>query len=79
MGQAQPNTHQKMAASIHGIFAQGQGIQVSSAQAETVVEMKLWLAAIANGQLRITDTAQPVTPDLPPKIPEGANDGAPTN
>ena len=49
--------HQQMAAQIHGVFSNGAGVQVSSAQAERVVEMKLWLAAIANGQLRILDTA----------------------
>lgn len=52
----QVDGHQQMASRIHQIFAQGQGVQVSSAQAEAVVEIKLWLAAIANGQLRIIDT-----------------------
>lgn len=55
--QAPADGHQQMAARIHGVFAQGAGVQVSSAQAEAVVEMKLWLAAIANGQLRILDQA----------------------
>lgn len=55
--QAPADGHQQMAARIHGVFANGAGVQVSSAQAEAVVEMKLWLAAIANGQLRILDTA----------------------
>jgi len=73
--QAPADGHQQMAARIHGVFATGQGVQVSSAQAEAVVEMKLWLAAIANGQLKIIDTAtlQPV-----PKG-EGEGDGAPPN
>ena len=67
--QPQPaaDAHQQMAARIHGVFAQGQGVQVSSAQAEAVVEMKLWLAAIANGQLVLTDTAVPPAPPVPVK------------
>jgi hypothetical protein len=69
--QQQMDGHQQMAAKIHSVFAQGQGVQVSSAQAEQIVEMKLWLAAIANGQLKIVDLAatgsMPVAdPDTPP-------------
>lgn len=71
--QAPVDGHQQMAARIHGVFATGAGVQVSSAQAEAVVEMKLWLAAIANGQLKITDTAASpappaVVPDIPPAV-----------
>jgi hypothetical protein len=76
-----------MAAGIHAIFSQGQGVPVSSAHAEKVVEMKLWLAAIANGQLKIIDTAQakkPIGEPLPlfdEKPPEGlgGDDGAETH
>ncbi len=66
--QQQVDGHQQMAARIHSVFAQGQGVQVSSAQAEAVVEMKLWLAAIANGQLRILDmaAAQQAAGETPP-------------
>jgi len=61
--QVQPDGHQQMALRIHQIFSQGQGVQVSSAQAEAVVELKLWLAAIVNGQLKIVDTApKPAAP-----------------
>jgi len=60
--QKQPDGHQQMAMRIHQIFSQGQGVQVSSAQAEAVVELKLWLAAIANGQLVVVDTAKQVKP-----------------
>lgn len=69
--QAQPQVdgHQQMAARIHGVFATGAGVQVSSAQAEAVVEMKLWLAAIANGQLKIVDTGTAAAPPAPPATP----------
>lgn len=63
----QPDGHQQMAASIHSIFSQGQGVPVSSAAAERVVEMKLWLAAIVNGQLKIVDTAVPAPVKIPIK------------
>ncbi len=80
--QEQPDGHQQMALAIHQIFAQGQGVPVSSAHAEKVVEMKMWLAAIANGQLKIVDTGVAPTPipkDPPPEIPTGSNgDGAET-
>lgn len=49
-------THQNMAAVIHQIFSKPPGIQCSSADAEKIVEIKSWLAAIVNGQLQITDT-----------------------
>jgi len=49
--------HQKMALGIHTIFSKGEGVPVSSVIAEQVAEMKLWLAAIVNGQLKIVDTA----------------------
>lgn len=62
----QADGHQQMAMRIHQIFSQGQGVPISSAQAEQVVEMKLWLAAIANGQLRILDTAKMPTDDGAP-------------
>jgi len=75
----EPTTHQKMAASVHAVFAAGQGIQISSAQAEQVVEMKLWLAAIANGQLQIVDMNAPQTPAPPPLTPDPAADGADPN
>jgi hypothetical protein len=67
--------HQQMAARIHQIFSQGAGVQVSSAQAEAVVELKLWLAAIANGQLRVLDTA--AAPAAVPDIPAGNGDAPP--
>ena len=70
--QPQPDGHQQMAIRLHSLLAQGQGVPISSAQAEQVVEMKLWLAAIANGQLRILDTAQGRGPAPPP----GGNGGA---
>lgn len=71
MDQAQQEGHQQMAMKIHQVFSQGQGVPISSAQAEQVVEMKLWLAAVANGQLRILDTAQiPPAPPLPPDSPD---------
>ncbi len=79
--QAQPDGHQQMALAIHQIFSQGQGVPVSSAHAERVVEMKLWLAAIANGQLKILDTGVVPTPPLDPspETPAGSNgDGAET-
>jgi hypothetical protein len=60
-----------MALAIHQVFSQGQGVPISSAHAEKVVEMKLWLAAIANGQLKIVDTGKPVVP------PPGDGNGAP--
>jgi len=66
--QRQPDGHQQMAMRIHQIFSQGQGVQVSSAQAEAVVELKLWLAAIANGQLVVVDTkaqAKPIGEAVP--------------
>ncbi len=78
--QVQPDGHQQMALRIHQIFSQGQGVQVSSAQAEAVVELKLWLAAIVNGQLKIIDTRAPAAaaavPPLTP-VPGGEGDGAP--
>jgi len=72
--QVQPDGHQQMALRIHQIFSQGQGVQVSSAQAEAVVELKLWLAAIVNGQLKIVDTkaveaGAPPVPPVPPLAP----------
>jgi hypothetical protein len=72
--QQQMDGHQQMAAKIHQIFSQGQGVPISSAQAEQVVEMKLWLAAVANGQLRVLDTAQiaPTPPTPPPVVPDAA-------
>jgi hypothetical protein len=73
--QPQMDGHQQMAARIHNIFAQGAGVQVSSAQAEAVVELKLWLAAIVNGQLKIVDQAAPTV--VPPLTP--GSDGAPPN
>jgi hypothetical protein len=69
--QGQPDGHQQMALAIHQVFSQGQGVPISSAHAEKVVEMKLWLAAIANGQLKIVDTGKPVVP------PPGDGNGAP--
>ena len=69
--------HKQMAARIHGVFAQGAGVQVSSAQAEAVVEMKLWLAAIANGQLRILDTAAQGPTPVPTPAPGGNGDAPP--
>ena len=71
--QQQMDGHQQMALAIHQVFAQGQGVPVSSAAAEKVVEMKLWLAAIANGQLKIVDTAAPT---VPPPAGLGGDDGA---
>jgi hypothetical protein len=69
--QQQMDGHQQMAAKIHQIFSQGQGVPISSAQAEQVVEMKLWLAAVANGQLRVLDTAQLApAPTVPPIVPD---------
>lgn len=73
------DTHPKMAATILSIFAQGQGVQISSTIAEQMAEIKLWLAAIAEGKLVV---GQPVTEGMtpppgtePPAIdpPEGAN------
>jgi hypothetical protein len=78
--QQQMDGHQQMAAKIHSVFAQGQGVQISSAQAEQVVEMKLWLAAVANGQLRVLDTAQAGTPPPVPSVElPGEPDDAPPN
>ncbi len=73
--------HQQMAAGIHAIFSQGQGVPVSSAHAERVVEMKLWLAAIVNGQLQIVDTAQAKKPvgEALPLFDEKAGNGTPPN
>jgi hypothetical protein len=71
-----------MAAGIHAIFSQGQGVPVSSAHAEKVVEMKLWLAAIANGQLKIVDTAQERIKPLGEALPlfdEKEGNGTPPN
>lgn len=76
--QQQVDGHQQMAARVHSIFAQGQGVQVSSAQAEAVVEIKLWLAAIANGQLKVIDTAPQAGPEGM-SIPTGPLDGTPPN
>ena len=72
----QVDGHQQMALSIHKIFSQDGGIPISSLVSEQVSEMKLWLGAIANGQLRIVDTAQTV----PPKgLEEKDPDGTPPN
>ncbi len=71
----QPDGHQQMAMRVHQLFSQGQGVPISSAQAEQVVEIKLWLAAIANGQLVVVDTKQvaptPPAPPAPPEPPDG--------
>jgi len=64
-----------MAAGIHAIFSQGQGVPVSSAHAERVVEMKLWLAAIVNGQLQIVDTAVPTPVKVPIKAGKEGKEG----
>lgn len=81
--QQEPDGHQKMALAIHNIFSQGQGVPVSSAHAERVVEMKLWLVAVASGQLKIVDTAKtgkpigekvPIFDEEPPK---GEGNGTP--
>lgn len=56
MAEQQPDGHQKIALSIFQIF--NEGVPVSSAKSEQVSEMKLWLAAIANGQLKVVDTAE---------------------
>lgn len=56
----QPDGHQSMALAIHKIFSQDGGVPISSLVSEQVSEMKLWLGAIANGQLKIIDTAQTV-------------------
>ncbi len=80
--QKKPDGHQQMAARVHSIFANGAGVQVSSAQAEAIVEMKLWLAAIANGQLVIIDTAKQAKPvgEAVPIFDEKPEDGgAPAN
>ncbi len=69
----QPDGHQQMALAIHQVFSQGQGVPVSSAHAEKVVEMKLWLAAVASGQLKVVDTAKAPPEGL------GGDDGAETH
>jgi len=81
--QPQPDGHQKIALGIFQIF--NEGVPVSSAKSEQVSEMKLWLAAIANGQLKIIDTAaaqKPVGEKVPlfdEDPPAGSNgDGAET-
>ena len=74
--QQQPDGHQQMALSIHTIFTQGAGVPISSTASERVSEMKLWLAAIANGQLKIIDLAAPPVP-VPVPIKEG--NGTPPN
>ncbi len=56
----QVDGHQSMALAIHKIFSQDGGIPISSIMSEQVSEMKLWLSAIINGQLKIIDTAQAV-------------------
>ncbi len=80
--QRQADGHQQMAARIHAIFSTGQGVQVSSAQAEAVVELKLWLAAIANGQLVVTDTKanqKPIGEAVPIFDEKPKDDGTPSN
>jgi len=71
----QPDGHQKIALGIFQIF--NEGVPVSSAKSEQVSEMKLWLAAIANGQLKIVDTA--AIPDTPPVDPPPADPPAGSN
>lgn len=55
---SQPDGHQQMAMSIHKIFSQDGGVPISSAISEQVSEMKMWLGAIAGGQLKVVDTAE---------------------
>jgi hypothetical protein len=78
--QALPDSHQKMALAVHQVFSQGQGVPISSTVAEQMVEMKLWLAAIANGQLKIIDTNLPQVdqPPVDPPPPGNNGDGAET-
>jgi len=71
--QPQPDGHQKIALGIFQIF--NEGVPVSSAQSEQVSEMKLWLAAIANGQLKIVDTAVVPPADPPPADPPAGSNG----
>lgn len=68
------NGHQRMAVQIHNVFSSGQGVPVSSAQAEAVVEMKMWLRAIAEGQLHVVTEEEfglaLAAPPMPPAPPE---------
>lgn len=85
MPDQQPDGHQKIALGIYQIFSEG--VPVSSAKSEQISEMKLWLAAIANGQLKIIDTAElqkPVGEGVPlfdekPPGGLGGDDGAETH
>ncbi len=76
--QPQPDGHQVIALGILQIFTEG--VPVSSTMSEKVSEMKLWLAAIANGQLKIIDTAAVPLPDkTPPADPPPADPPAGSN